>query len=228
VNLWAAALLEASESAKFTTKYGSKDIDLLRDEQGKIIDILKKMPGWDWKATDLKNFTDTRAGRAYGVAPDGRLLLVEVLTRVHGLEPADLKACSEIEYNGTRYRVLDPIAMLKAKAANVRDIKQDDEPPRHDREHLQLIARCFPLYLRTLEQSAREIPSSVKPVAATFSRAFASLQDPKTAATLRAEGIDPVKLMPAELAQSPVSKIATAYMFQMPRLTQQPGQRLAP
>ena len=30
------------------------------------------------------------------------------------------------------YRLLDPLAMLKAKAYNARKFKQDDNPPRHD------------------------------------------------------------------------------------------------
>ncbi|MGH8018924.1 MAG: hypothetical protein ACREIA_11630 [Opitutaceae bacterium] len=78
--------------------------------------------------------------------------MVEVLHSIHGLKKEDLARVETIEHRGDNYRVLDPVVMLKAKAANVRDINQDGPPPRHDREHLQLVARCVPLYLRDVHQ----------------------------------------------------------------------------
>jgi len=37
--------------------------------------------------------------------------------------------------------------MLKSKTTNLRELKQDGDPPRHDREHLQIVAICFPRFL---------------------------------------------------------------------------------
>jgi hypothetical protein len=122
--------------------------------------------------------------------------------------------------------VLDPIAMVKAKAYNVRKFKQDDNPPRHDREHLELIAKCVPEYLREIHQAAIRLEAAqaaaakdaIKEAAAAVSAAFATLADNETAATLRALRIAPEHLIPPEFAESPIEKVANAWKHQHQRL----------
>lgn len=81
----------------------------------------------------MKHFRIGITARLQSVAHDCRLLLVEVLQGMAGLESADLRRVTELTAGDEAvYRLLDPIAMLKAKGYNVRKFKQDDNPPRHD------------------------------------------------------------------------------------------------
>jgi len=216
VNLWAISYIEQDQPDLRTDKYGSKDLDILADK--KVINYLKTVNGWVFKPNDTRNWTDSRIGFLHGTSEDGRKLLVEVLHSVHGLDASDLLHVETIRYAGGEYRVLDPIVMLKAKAANVRDIKQDGVPPRHDREHLQLIARCFPVYLRKMHEIGASNPSMEKEILTIVSRAFKTLQNEKTAKTLLKEGISPASLIPAEFADSPLPKIKSAFVWQFPKL----------
>lgn len=217
VNLWAISYLASESPDLRATGFGSKDLDILADKQ--VLDYLKTVPGWTFKPNNTRNWTDSRLGFLHGTSEDGRKLLVEVLHSVHGLDQADLAHAETIEHQGHHYRLLDPIVMLKAKAANVRDIKQDDEPPRHDREHLHLIARCVPLYLREVHAAAVTNPSLEKEALAVVSRAFKVLQHQKTAHVLLAESIVATSLIPAELRESPLARIRASLRWQMPLIT---------
>lgn len=55
----------------------------------------------------------------------------------------------------------------------------------------------------------------------TVSRAFAVLQDAKTAATLRSIGMEPASLVPESLAHSSNEKIRRAYACQIEYLTKE-------
>ena len=222
VNLWAISYLEREEADLRASSHGSKDLDILADK--KVIDHLKTVPGWVFRPNNTKNWTDSRQGFLHGTSEDGRKLLVEVLHSVHGLEKSDLARVETVEHRGHQNRVLDPAVMLKAKAANVRDLKQDDTPPRHDRLHLQLIARCVPLYLRDVHQAAVRDPVIEKESLSVVSYAFKTLQNEKTARTLHAEGIAPVSLIPAELKESPLARIRAAFEWQF-RLLEKPARK---
>jgi hypothetical protein len=56
-----------------------------------------------------------------------------------------------------------------------RDLDQVGPPERHDRSHLQLVTRFFPLYLRHIHRSAIENPATQNAAAGVFSRAFETL-----------------------------------------------------
>ena len=216
VELWAINYLAEGDTDLRSDQFGSKDLDILAEK--KVIDYLKTVPGWTFKPNDSRSWTDSRKGFLHSTSEDGRKLLVEVLHRVHGLEEADFAHVETIEHQGNNYRLLDPIVMLKAKAANVRDITQDGNPPRHDRIHLQLIARCVPLYLRGIHDGAVADPSMEKEAMAIVSRAFKTLQNSKTAQTLQREGIIPASLIPQEFAESPLPRVRTAYEWQYKKL----------
>lgn len=225
VNLWAITYLDRSNPSAATSKYGSHDLDVI--SSGNALAFLKKLPHWRFTSTPLKHFGVGITARLHSVSGDGRLLLVEVLHSVAGLVAADLRRVSELTASdGTVYRLLDPIAMVKAKAYNVRKFKQDDNPPRHDREHLALIAKCVPEYLREIHQAATKqrpehvtaINDTISEAADAVSAAFATLMDDKTAATLRAQGIAPESLIPPEFRDSPLPKIANAWKHQWARV----------
>ena len=222
VNLWAINYLTPSVPK---TRLVSKDLDIVVTQEA--FGKLKHMPGWVFQTRETKNWMDSRLGALRSTSPDGRPLLVEILHSVHGLDKTDLAAAAYIESEGVVYRVLDPIAMLKAKAANVRDIKQDGDPPRQDRQHLHLLARCLPRFLTEVHQNAVAEPNQEKDSLAVVSRAFKTLQHPKTAQTLVTEGIAPASLIPAELAESPLPRIRSAYAWQF-RLLAGPEERMRP
>ena len=225
VNLWAITYLDKTDPSTAATKYGSHDLDVV--SSGKALSFLKALPDWHFTPTPMKHFGVGITARLQGVARDGRLLLVEVLRSVAGLEAADLRRVTELTArDGTVYRLLDPIAMVKSKAYNVRKFAQDDNPPRHDREHLELIARCFPQFLREVHEAAVRLQSAhahgaIEAVAAASEAtraAFATLTNHDTAATLRAQGIPPEALIPPEFKDSPISKIANSWKHQLPRV----------
>lgn len=76
---------------------------------------------------------DSWLGFLRGTSPDGRPLLVEVLHSVHGLGKSDSEDAAFVRFAGAVFRVLDPVAMLKAKTANVRDIDQDQAGAKAER-----------------------------------------------------------------------------------------------
>ena len=218
INLWAISFLQPGAPDLASKVYGSKDLDILANT--KVLAYLKKLPGWVYKPQSFRNWMDTRVATLHGMTRDGRKLLVEVLHSVHGLEAQDLKTAEYVRQGGGVYRVLDPIVMMKAKAANLRDLDQAGPPPRQDRHHLQLISRCVPLYLREVHQIAVETrdPAAEKQAVRTLNRAFKILQDPKTAGTLSGEQISSAALVPEEFAQSPLERIRRSIEYQMPIL----------
>ena len=222
VNLWAIVYLDRDVRNKVI--HGSNDMDIVSGT--KALAFLKTLPDWKFSPTPMKHFGVGITAKLQSVAPDGRILLVEILHSVAGLNTTDLRRVSEVEVGGIKYRLLDPIAMLKAKAYNVRKFKQDDDPPRHDREHLELIAHCVPKFLRELHDGALRLQRSddtaakaaVENTADAVRAAFATVTDSKTAATLRAQGIAPESLIPPEFRDSPVTKIANAWKHQWARV----------
>ena len=212
VNLWAITYLEQEVAAGVMTKYGSDDMDIVKNDA--VIQFLKTLPNWHYVPTRLKFFNDIRIGAARGVAADGRKLLVEVLHSVYGLEEQDMLDV-EVEYAGTTYRILDPVSLLKAKAANLRDFPQNGPTPRHDAVHLTLIADCLPRFLADVALNETDNPEELRRQIKTVSRAFLVLQDPKIAATLEQIGIDPKTLIPESLKTSPNPKVRNAVEHQM-------------
>lgn len=216
INLWAITFLEAGDPP-LSTKYASGDLDVLSGP--KILDFLRSLaPAWQVDKVPFWAFGDGREAIARGLAADNRKLLVEVIKNVHGLDAQDLKGVEEVDYAGVTYRVLDPIGLLKSKAANVRDFDQVGPPPRHDLTHLQLIARCLPLYLRRVHGGAATNPATHGAAARVFSRAFEMLLHRPTATTLAQAGIERATLMPSEFMESPIEKIRNAYTWQFAKL----------
>lgn len=222
VNLWAIVYLD--RAVRNRTIHGSRDMDVV--SSAAALAFLKTLPGWKFTPTPMKHFGVGITAQLQRVAPDGRILLVEVLHSVAGLNASDLRRVSEVDVGGVKYRLLDPIAMLKAKAYNARKFKQDGDPPRHDREHLRLIAQCVPEFLRELHdgavrlQRARdpEASAAAKNVLTAVRAAFETLTAPKTAGLLRELGFPPDALVPPDFEESPLVKIATAWKHQMPRV----------
>lgn len=213
INLWAITFLGNGDPKLGDIKFGSEDLDVLSSQA--IIDFLKNLPEWRYHKAPLWAFGEGRVATASSTAADGRPLLCEVITGVPGLSDNDLRSVEMVRYQGTLFKTLDPISMLKAKAYCVAKF---DQTKRHDIAHLKLIAKCVPAYLRQIHQQAID-PELQNTAAKIISRAFAVATDPKITTILRKEGIVPGSLLPIELASSPVEKIRKAYSYQMPRIS---------
>lgn len=219
VNLWAITFLEKGDPSLARRTYSSEDMDLLDD--GKVLKFLESTPGWNFVKRGIQHPFDMRVGSAISISKDNRVLLVEVLKGVTGLDKEDVIE-ARVEYQGTTYRLLDPIALLKAKAANVREIDQEGPPPRHDSAHLELIVRCLPYFMKDVLANAGDDKA-----AKYVSRLFSTLQHRKTADTLRNEGVDILSLITNEIRTSPIPKVKKACEFQIPRLAAQEAQAMA-
>ena len=213
VNLWAIVYCDPEKDN--LPRFGSYDLDVIA--RGNVTAAIKNLPNWDYQKTPLWKFGDVRSGALFSTADDGRPLAVEILTSVKGLDKEDLAATRVIEKDGVRFQVLDPIAMLKSKTVNLRELKQDGDPPRHDREHLQIVAICFPRFIQDAHDQAKSAVDLHDEFSAVVSRAFRTLSEKRTAATLRQNGIKPSRLMP-NLHDSPIEKVRNAYLHQLPRL----------
>lgn len=214
VTAWAITYLDAERTQP--VGFGSKDLDVMAKMT--VDEIIAALPGWEPKRTPLWSFLDVRRLKLLAVNSEGRLLVVEVLSKVRGLTKEDLEAVVDLVEDGVSYHLLDPIAVLKAKAANVREIDQAGPPPRQDRPHLQMISQCVSPFLRDAHQQALADPSLQADFAKTISRTFKTLSDRHTLRTLLTESIQPLTLVPAELKDSPIEKVRTAFEHQMPRL----------
>lgn len=215
VNVWAVTYLDSSAESR--TDLGTHDMDVLA--RMKVAEIIAALPNWKNEKPPMWSF-DRRLLRLTSRAEDGRVLIVEVLSKVHGLDNEDLAAVAEVEQDGVRYRALDPVAMLKAKVANVRELDQAGPPPRQDRAHLHIIAQCVAPFLRDAHQQATLAPALHGEFAKTISRTFKTLSDRRLLKTLLTEGIQPLDLLPPELKDSPIEKVRTAFGHQLPRLEQ--------
>lgn len=222
VILWAINYLSPAVPRESLT---SKDLDIIVSNEG--LSKLRRVPGWVFQPRETRNWMDSRLGALRSTSPDGRPLLVEILHSVHGLDRADLEAAAYIKSQGATYRLLDPVAMLKAKTRNVRDIPQDGPSPRQDRLHLQLIVRCVPEFLRDVHQSAVADPTREKQALEVFSRTFRTLQNKRISSTLINEGIAPRSVLPPEFAESPIERIRKAYQWQM-KMVPEAGQPVLP
>lgn len=216
VNVWAITYLDRTDPK--ISGVASIDLDVIAKTSVK--EIISALPQWKASKIPMWAFGDGRLLTLSSKSTDGRILLVELLKDVPGLNSEDIEAVQQIEKDGVRYRLLDPIAMVKSKATNVRKYQQDGPLPRQDRPHLQIIAQCVAPFLRDAHQQAAPVAELHSEFARTVSRAFKTLSDKHVSATLLELGISPRSLIPEELSDSPILKVQTAFAHQLPRLAQ--------
>jgi hypothetical protein len=144
VNLWA---LYYKERTTDLAPFVSRDADVLGDQEtlaelGRVIGVKPRL------------FPMKPPGNEVGVVvsmdSDGGPLLIEVFRSVNGVTNQELLEPSYTIAVGAKpvlVRVPGPIALLKAKIANVASIGQAD---RNDIGHVMILARIIPAYLADL------------------------------------------------------------------------------
>jgi hypothetical protein len=148
VNLWALYYHDrAIEFAPFV----SRDADVLGDRE--TLEELGQLAGVKPQFFPLRP-PSNEVGVVIAKDSNGLPLLVEVLRYVNGVNNEELREpCYTLAIGERQIRVLipGPIALLKAKLANVSDLKQEG---RQDTKHVHILARIIPAYLEDLRSSA--------------------------------------------------------------------------
>ena len=207
VNLWASVYLPKEESALL----GSVDMDILATPR--VVRWMSEIPGW--KFTPNVNEIPVIKGRIEKETPDGRLLRIEALSHVFGLDDKDLKAVVELQFREHRFLTLDPVALLKAKCANANELPQG-EGGRHDESHLEILGRCVPAYLREVAGNLAAGNLREETALSTLRRLFDVLRVPSYGGVLRHMDLTPDMLVPGEFATSSNPAIRELYLAQMP------------
>ena len=149
VNLWALYYYDKTyDLAPFV----SRDVDILGD-QTTLLDIAEKLNA-------KPHFFPMRpptneVGVVICKNRLGQPLPVEVLTHVYGIKNEELREpyySMSLGDSDTIVQVPGPVALLKAKIANVSDIPQKG---RQDKRHVQILLRILPGYLREVCSSSK-------------------------------------------------------------------------
>lgn len=125
----------------------SRDVDILGDRA--VLEVIARSAGGKPQYFPLKP-PSNEVGVVIARDRNGDPLVIEVLRYVHGISKQELQEPEyifEIGTEGTRMRVPGPVALLKAKVANVADLKQEG---RQDERHVRILARILPGYWRDL------------------------------------------------------------------------------
>ena len=148
VNLW--ALYYEARTAELAP-FVSRDVDVLGDRA--TLEELAKLAGTKPQIFPMRPPTN-EVGVVIAKDAEGEPLLVEVLRHVHGVSNEELRApLYTMALGETRVRVPGPIALLKAKIANVAGIAQTG---RQDARHVVILARLMPAYWLELQAAAAE------------------------------------------------------------------------
>jgi hypothetical protein len=150
VNLWA---LYYQDRTVGLTPFVSRDADVLGDRE--TLKALGKLVG-----AKPQFFPSRPPSNEVGVVitkdVNGQPLLIEVLRSVHGVSNEELSDpiyTMAIGKGGVRVQVPGPIALLKAKIANLADLPQSG---RQDSRHVTILTRLLPAYLEDLQKAASE------------------------------------------------------------------------
>lgn len=147
VNLWA---LHYYERTKDLAPFVSRDVDLLGDK--KTLSKVAKLANARPQYFSLRP-PSNEVGVVVARDANGEPLLIEVLRYIHGVTEAELtEPAYTFEVGGSKVLVPGPVALLKAKIANVADIDQAD---RQDLRHVRILCRLLPNYWREMCDAVR-------------------------------------------------------------------------
>ncbi len=148
MNIWAEHYSVHDIQLAAQSPFLSKDADIMGDRT--LAEKLAKTPGWT--AQYFNEPRQTAVALLWKEVPAGKLT-VEVLRSDKGLAPKDLAESDVIELQpGKIYRLPSPIRMMKAKLANLAEIR----PTRaQDLRHVRLLLPICRHYLNDQLQNVR-------------------------------------------------------------------------
>lgn len=181
VNLWA---LHYHDRTADLAPFVSRDVDLLgnRETLAEIARLAMAQPQY---------FSLRPPSNEVGVViardVDDHPVLIEVLRYVHGVSEKDLSEPSyTFETGGCRLRVPGPVALLKAKLANVADI---DQSGRQDLRHVRILCRLLPDYWRDICNAARTQEITERRLIDLLEEALKTVRSRSAKAVLKSIGI---------------------------------------
>lgn len=154
VNYWAERYLTTEPRLEHLQPFTSEDIDFKgnRSDVELIATQLNLRPAFP----DSKEMTSLAGAIPFRI--DGKRSCVEVVRRIPGVPPNADEAAIEVEWNGKKLRLLDPISLLASKLKLLATVSQAD---RQDAHHLRILVPCVRCFLSELldEVHRGRIPS---------------------------------------------------------------------
>jgi hypothetical protein len=148
VNIWAEHYSVSDSQLAAESPFLSKDADIIGDRT--LVEKLAQTPGWTVRLIDEPR--QTAVAMLWKEQQEGKLT-VEVLRSVKGLAPKDLVDSDVVELQpGKIYRLPSPIRMMKAKLANLGEIRPTRE---QDLRHVRLLVPICRHYLTDRLQEVR-------------------------------------------------------------------------
>jgi hypothetical protein len=209
VNLWA---LYYKDRVADLVPFVSRDVDVLGDRE--TLEELAKLAGAKPQFFPMKPPTN-EVGVVIAKDANGVPMLIQVLRGVLGVKNEDLKhPAYTMKLGGGRVEVPGPIALLKAKIANVTSINQTG---RQDGRHVQIMCRVMPAYLENLRDAAASGRMDER-VLIGFLEQLAKIVSTKTARRVfNGLQIDPRALF-AELEPGKLSRLAAFVKKRLPQV----------
>lgn len=210
VNLWALYYeAETMDLAPFV----SRDVDVLGDRE--ILTAIGFRAGAKPQFFPMKP-PSNEVGVVIARDEQGLPLLIEVLRHVHGITNEELKEpLYTFAIEGTNVRAPGPIALLKAKLANVADLAQNG---RQDARHVCILARLLPAYFHDLERAVLEERTEERALIRLLERLVAIVTDEKSAKVLSTLEIDPHGMFRGLGKGGTLEKVNSFLMKRLPRL----------
>ncbi len=211
VNLWA---LHYRTRTAGLEPFVSQDIDVLGDRQTlRHIAVAAKAKAHFFPMRPPTN----EVGVVIAAGPDGRPMPVEVLSHVHGVSNQELLHpvyTMIMDESGLKVRVPGPVALLRAKIANVADLAQDG---RQDARHVRILFALMPAYLADLHAAVAADRLTEKEMLALLERLLAAATTAKAGRVWRELKLAPAMML-AELATPPGTKLHSFIARRLPRI----------
>lgn len=211
INLWA---LYYENRTKNLAPFVSRDVDVLGDRQ--TLTELAKVVGAKPQFFPLKPPTN-EIGVVIAHDSTGQPLLVEVLRTVHGVTNEELHASAftmAIGANQVRVQVPEPIALLKAKIANVSDIAQNG---RQDGRHVVILVQLMPAFLGDLMSATTQGRITERNLVDRLESLLATITSAKGRKVLTSLRLTPQSLF-NELKPGTLSKVSSFLEKRLPRI----------
>ncbi len=211
VNFWAQLYAGNLPELSAWQPFLSKDCDVYGNRE--TAQRMQETSGWK-----LSLFPPREMAVAGLVSSDGRT--VEVLSVVHGLTPKDFdRMCVRIQTSGRFLSVLNPIALLKAKMANVAEL---DQSLRQDRRHVAMLIPVAREFLRQAIGQAKTEPANERDVVTLLEVALLVAVSPQANSWKESLGANFGKLLPWEEGKSTsLAKVRNFFEKRLPRVLQQ-------
>ncbi len=219
VNIWAEIYVTAEPALHEFEPFTSKDADIHGNRE--LAEILHRRTGWTCRFFDEPRQT--------GVAVLTKLsddsstaLTVEVLRTVHGVDADDLSRNQERETRpGERYRIPDPLVLLKAKLANVARLSVEKRP--QDLKHARMLIPISRAYFFEMHTAIGRPDMTERNFLGAVAYATEIITSGDARTVIARHGLDLTAIFPRTLGDSPHGKVGRFAREQLPRIIAQAG-----